>query len=94
MKIRLYLDEDAMRIATVKALQTQGIDVTTVQDARTSGYEDADQLRFALEQQRVIYTFNIKHFASLHTLLLEQGRSHADIIVAQKYRYSVGEQSW
>ncbi len=49
MKIRLYLDEDAMRIATVKALQIQGIDVTTVQDARTYGYEDAEQVRYALE---------------------------------------------
>lgn len=92
MKIRLYLDEDAMEKALVKALQTQGIDVTSALTEQRLGDEDEHQLLYSIEQQRVVYTFNNKHFTVLHTAFIERGQSHAGIIVAQKDLYSVGEQ--
>ena len=92
MRICLYLDEDAMEKALVRALQTKGIDVTSVLTEQRHGDKDEQQLLYSTEQQRVIYTFNIKHFTVLHSSFIERGQSHAGIIVAQKDLYSVGEQ--
>ena len=40
MKIRLYVDEDAMSVDLVQALRVRGVDVTTVQDEGRKGYSD------------------------------------------------------
>ncbi|HET9495144.1 MAG TPA: DUF5615 family PIN-like protein [Chloroflexia bacterium] len=92
MKVRLYLDEDAMDSDLVSALRLRSIDVTTVRDERRQGQTDEQQLHFATVQGRAIYTFNTKDFTALHSRFLQQGLSHAGIIVAPKARYSVGEQ--
>lgn len=92
MRIRLYLDEDAMDDNLVSALRLRGMDVTTVRDERRQAQTDEQQLNFAANQDRVIYSFNQKDYAVLHVKFLEQGQSHAGIIIAQKDRYSIGEQ--
>jgi hypothetical protein len=92
VRARLYLDEDAMDSDLVSALRLRGEDVTTVRDERRQGQTDEQQLRFAAEQGRAIYTFNQKDFVALHSTFLQQGLSHAGIIIAPKARYSVGEQ--
>jgi hypothetical protein len=76
----------------VSALILRGIDTITVRDKRKQGQTDERQLHFAAEQGCVIYTFNQKDFMALHSRFLEQGLSHAGIIVAPQSRYSVGEQ--
>lgn len=53
---------------------------------------DEEQLNWALMNNRVLYSFNIRDFYRIHTTLLEQGESHAGIILASQQRYSVGEQ--
>ncbi|MCB0155392.1 MAG: hypothetical protein KDF65_11405, partial [Anaerolineae bacterium] len=40
----------------------------------------------------VRYSFNRRDFYLLHTEYLEQGKSHAGIILARQQHYSVGEQ--
>ena len=92
MKIRIYLDEDAMDDNLVSALRLRGLDVSTVRDERRQAQTDEQQLHFATSQSRVIYRFNQKDYAVLHSMLLGQGQSHAGIILAQKDRYSIGEQ--
>lgn len=52
---------------------------------------DEEQLNWALENRRVIYSFNVGDFYQLHTTRLELGESHAGIILGQQ-AYSVGEQ--
>lgn len=74
------------------ALRKQGVEVTTVRDAGMIGYRDEQQLKYASEQGYVLYSFNAKDFYSLHTRFLEQGQSHAGIILAPQGRYSIGEQ--
>jgi hypothetical protein len=92
MRVRLYVDEDAMDSDLVSALHLRGVDVTTVLDERKQGQTDEQQLRFAAEQGRAIYTFNQMDYMALHSGFLEQGLSHAGIIIAPQSRYSVGEQ--
>ena len=53
---------------------------------------DPEQLGFAQRHDRVLYTFNVGDFCRLHASHMEQGSSHAGIVVAQQKRYSVGEQ--
>lgn len=60
--IRLYLDEDALQNALFKALQSSGIDVITTSDAKRLSYSDEEQLIWAAEQGRVIYSFNTGDF--------------------------------
>jgi hypothetical protein len=91
MKIRLYMDEDAMSRGLAAALRKEGIEVNTVRDAGKVGYLDEQQLRYATEQGYVLYSFNAKDFYSLHTRYLERGQSHAGIILAPQGRYSIGE---
>jgi uncharacterized protein DUF5615 len=57
MEIRLYIDEDAMSRALVRGLRSRGIDVTTVNEEEMAGQGDTTQLEYALQKERVFYTF-------------------------------------
>lgn len=92
MQIRLYVDEDAMAQAVVSGLRARGIDITTVLEEGMSEKDDVDQLEYATEQGRVLYTFNVGHFCQLHKDYNNQGKSHAGIVVVYRQRYSIGEQ--
>jgi uncharacterized protein with PIN domain len=92
VKIRLYIDEDAMDTDLVQALRLRGVDLRTVQEERRKGYSDEQQLEFAAAQGRVLYSFNVKHYMPLHARLLERGASHAGIILTEQHIYSIGEQ--
>ncbi len=91
-RIRWYVDEDAMRISFVEALRKAGLDVETVADADRLGISDSNQLRWAAERGRVLYTFNVKDFSLLHAQWLTQGNSHAGIVVVPRQHYSLGDQ--
>lgn len=92
MKIRLYIDEDAMSRSLVNGLQIRGADVTTVVEQGREGLEDAQQLEFSTLHGRVLYTSNTRDFYQLHREYLSQGKTHAGIIFVPQQRYSVGEQ--
>jgi Tfp pilus assembly protein PilZ len=91
-QICLYLDEDAMREALVVALRNGGIDVTTPREANTLSFTDEEQLIWATEHNRVLYSFNVGDFCRLHNVFLVQDRNHAGIILVTRQRYSVGQQ--
>lgn len=91
-KICLYLDEDTLRKVFVQALRDNDVNVLTVSDANNLGRIDEEQLIWATEQGRVIYTFNSRDFCRLHGSFIAVGRSHTGIIVAPRQSYSVGEQ--
>lgn len=92
MRIRLYIDEDAMFRALVQGLRARDVDVSTVAEANMTGQPDEAQLDWATLQERVIYTFNVADFCRLHKDYAALGRPHAGIIVVHRRRYSVGEQ--
>jgi hypothetical protein len=92
VRIRLFLDEDAMAHALVNGLRARGIDVLTVGGVARKRLEDAEQLEFATSQGRVLYTFNTSDFYQLHTEWLTQGKAHSGIAFAAQQRYAIGEQ--
>lgn len=89
---RLYMDEDAMNHRVVRGLRARSIDVVTALEAEMVGTDDASQLRFASDQERVLYSFNVGDFCRLHTEYLTRGEDHAGIIVVVRQQYSVGGQ--
>lgn len=65
-KIRLYLDEDTPRKALIKALRNAGFDLITTSEANNLSQSDDEQLIWATQQSRVIYTYNAQDFCRLH----------------------------
>ncbi len=68
------------------------LNVVTVTDAGILGYPDKKQLNWAIEQGRVIYSFNIGDFCRLHRDFIAQERNHAGIVLASQQQYSIGQQ--
>ena len=89
--VRLYMDEDAGEIAVVQGLRARGFDVLTTVEADRCGTTDSEQLSFAVQQGRAIYTFNVGDFARLHHEHLAQGASHCGMIFLPDQRCSIGE---
>ncbi len=90
--IRLYLDEDTMRISLVFALRARNVDVQTATEAGMINREDHDHLTVASDAGRALYTFNVADYCVLHRFWTSQGREHAGIIVAPQQRYGTGEE--
>lgn len=92
MKVRLYLDEDAMDADLVEALRSRGVNVETAYEASMVERNDREQLEYAAAQGRTLYGFNMGHFCQLHAEVLAAGRTHTGIVLARQQRYPVGEQ--
>jgi len=88
----LYLDEDSVNRALIRALEARGLDVTNAVDAGRIGTTDLEQLEHSTADGRVLFTYNIRDFLRLHSRLLDEGKDHGGLIVAPQQRYSVGEQ--
>ena len=80
------MDEDF-----VQALRSRNVDVLTVADVGMLHRSDEEQLEWAKENGRVIFSFNARYFYRFHTILIGQGLSHAGIILASQQRYGIGE---
>ena len=92
MKIRLYLDEDAMDGNLVWALRIRGLDVVTALDSGLIHTPDAKHLEYASLDGRTLYSFNVGDYMALHTAYLTAGQTHAGLILSHQQRYAVGEQ--
>ncbi len=77
-QICFYLDEDAIETALIRALRNADLDVITVADAGRLGLPDEEQLMWATEQRRVIYSFNRGDFCRLHRDFMATGIDHCD----------------
>ncbi len=91
-QVCFYLDEDSFEKSLVRAFRNAGLDVVTVADVGRQRFSDEEQLVWATEQRRTIYSYNRRDFCRLHSEFLVAERSHAGIIVLQQQRYSVGQQ--
>jgi hypothetical protein len=90
--ISWYLDEDVIQKSLIEALLKENLDVVTTSEANKLGYSDEQQLTWAKEHNRVIYTFNVGDFCRLHKFFIQEGKSHAGIVLGQQQRYSIGQQ--
>jgi len=80
---RFFLDEDIYR-AIARSLRRSGFDAVSTPEAGRLGESDESQLQWATDEQRLLVTFNVAHFAELHTRWIEQGRRHAGIVVSHQ----------
>ena len=90
-QIRLYIDEDAAERAVVDGLRNAGVDILTVFDAGMDQRNDRDQLVFAAEERRTLYSLNVGDFCRLHRDFLASQHERAGIVVLSRQRYSTGE---
>jgi Domain of unknown function (DUF5615) len=91
-QIRLYIDEDSGNLSLVQALRNSAVEVMTTSDANKLSSSDEEQLIWATEQRRVIYSSNMGDFCRLHRNFAEQKRTHSGIIVTARQSYSIGAQ--
>jgi hypothetical protein len=80
--VRLYLDEDTINRALIKALRARGVDVLTAKEANLIQAPDERHLEYATSLTRTVFTFNARDFAKLHTEYLATDRHHAGIIIS------------
>ena len=59
----------------------QALPISTPETGRL-GESDESQLQWASEEGRILITFNVAHFADLHSQCMKQGRHHAGIVVS------------
>lgn len=92
MTIGLYLDDDSLARALVKALRDNEVDVVTTWEAGMAGRDDEEHLDTATAQGRVLYSFNQRDFLRLHYAWSASNKAHTGIILGTQQRYSIGEQ--
>jgi hypothetical protein len=92
MKIRLYLDEDAIAEDLVRALLSRGVDLTTANLEGMIERDDRDHLDYAISQSRVLYSYNVGDYLALHSQYLQENKFHKGIILTQQQKYGIGEQ--
>ena len=83
MKIKLFLDED-VRSGLADALRKRGYDVIHAQELDQKGRSDTDQLLFAIQQERCLFSFNVSDFVVLHNKHMKSRREHWGIIVSKQ----------
>lgn len=91
-RVRLYLDEDAMRRSLVFGLRARTVDVLTALDAEMINHDDEAHLVTASSSGRAVYTYNAADFCLLHQRWIAEGRAHAGIIIGVQQRYRSGEE--
>jgi predicted nuclease of predicted toxin-antitoxin system len=83
MRIRLYLDED-VPLSLAQSLLNRGVDVITTQEAENYSLSDREQLLFASNEKRVIFTHNRRDFKILHEEFVKRGGEHYGIILSDQ----------
>lgn len=81
--MRFFTDEDIYG-ATAVALRQAGFDAVSTPETGRLGETDESQLQWADADSRVLVTFNVAHFVSLHTQWMQQGEHHAGLVVSQQ----------
>jgi hypothetical protein len=84
-QVRFYTDQHIPG-AVSQGLRRREIDVKTAQETQMCGAADADQLAFALGENRVLVSFD-PDFLALH----QGGAQHAGIAWCQATKYSIGQ---
>jgi hypothetical protein len=82
--IALYLDED-VDVLLADLVRARGLEAATTIAEGQGGNTDAEQLAFALTQQRTLLTHNRADFEHLAQEYFAAGRSHFGIIIANRH---------
>jgi predicted nuclease of predicted toxin-antitoxin system len=95
MTLRFLLDEDLSQQVAI-GLRARGIDAVSVHEIGRDNQRISDeiQLAFAVEQGRVMVTYNRRDFQLLDARWREEGRTHAGILWGLQSvipRHAIGE---
>ena len=82
-QIRFFTDEDIYGAVAV-ALRSGGFDAVSTPETARLGESDESQLLWAADEGRVLVTFNVAHFAGLHSEWIQQERHHSGIVVSSQ----------
>ena len=74
-----------------RALRERGLDVETAFEAGMIERLDSEHLVYSTSQQRVLCTYNIGDFWSLHLSYLRSGLVHTGLVLMPQQRYGLGE---
>jgi hypothetical protein len=80
---RIILDED-VHSGLAHALRNRGYTAIHAQELDRKGVPDSDQLIFAIQQERCLFTFNVKDFVILHNQYAKSRQEHWGIIVSKQ----------
>ncbi len=81
--IRLYVDEDVHESIGAE-LRRRGYDVVNTCEANRRGLSDAEQLAYAVTENRTLFSFNAADYIALHQEYLDQGQEHAGIVISNQ----------
>jgi predicted nuclease of predicted toxin-antitoxin system len=81
--VALYLDED-INPGLAMILRERGFDVVSTTEAEMLGKSDSEQLEFATEHGRVLFTHNIGDYARLAHHYAKQTHPHSGIVVSDQ----------
>jgi hypothetical protein len=82
-RLSFYLDEHIQSSVT-EALKARGVDVLTTQEAGNVGKDDENQLIFATKSERVLFSYNKRHFAKIHYEWMVEKKPHNGIILSDQ----------
>lgn len=85
-RISIYLDEH-VQFALREALKARGVNILTTQEAGNLGKDDVSQLIFASENDRVMFSYNKRHFAKLHYEWMTRKKPHGGIILSDQLKW-------
>jgi hypothetical protein len=90
-RIKLYTDEDVNPIIATHLCQN-GYDVLSTHEAgrANQGISDDEQLEYATQQCRTIFTFNFKDYIELDIQWRARNKVHTGIIVSKRIE-NIGE---
>ncbi|MEX0613300.1 MAG: DUF5615 family PIN-like protein [Pirellulales bacterium] len=86
--VRFFTDEDVYGVIA-PILRRAGFDDVSTPEAGRLRPSDESQLIFATAEGRIFVTFNVAHFAAMHSEWMRQNRHHAGI--ALSYQRPIGE---
>ena len=79
--IELYLDQD-VDVLVANLVRARGFQATTTQEAGQINNSDAEQLAYAVSQQKTLLTHNRVDFERLAQQYFAAGQTHYGIIIA------------
>jgi predicted nuclease of predicted toxin-antitoxin system len=79
-EMRFLLDED-LNPEVAEIGRGLGLDVTSVHEIDRRGFSDEEQLRFAIDDVRILVTRNRDDFLQLTISFFEAGEFHQDLLI-------------
>jgi len=81
--IRLYLDEDVHK-RVAYALKLRHFDVISAHELGRWGLSDEEQLSYATNEGRALFTYNTSDYLPIHQDWIRRGREHYGLIVSNQ----------